>query len=571
MATLPAYGPAVWTDWSDNWRKLDGDFLQTRSILRYATDAGKPSSGEVGQVIYTVDNARLNMWTTKWIQVLSSENLNLVTSGTQARLTHPSAGGAGLLFSSGPNLITSEVDFRGSRIEADTLVIYTTAGGANRTARLTTTPTDLVADSPILASQLTLNGPTTAAVPYVLNVLTGTARVGGAATFGNTITAAGTVQGTRFISTAEQDSTANAATRKDYVDGAIATSAGTRVSLSGNSTVTGIITAQNFVMSGGQGSAVGSVVRRDWADNAFLSRISNTVMNGKLTFDNNGNSEQIALSKHVATDYAHMSFYNSGMSRRGWVGVDPNDDIQLNADTNSLYLGANNRLYLGATSWINFNTSTGIYFSINGAEYMRFGGPGNGAQFMVGKTTSGSSYKGCEISPNGPINVTTFDAGISSLYLRQMNSANANASYFIQFLEHNASEMGRITRRVSPDGIHINNMTYTAASDYRMKDDLGPVDDPLERVMQLRPRHLRWKQGGSEFDGFLAHEVQDVIPNAVRGTKDEVYTDEAEAKMVGVQVGAPKMQQLEMDPIVPLLTAALQELTERVTALEEAA
>jgi hypothetical protein len=84
--------------------------------------------------------------------------------------------------------------------------------------------------------------------------------------------------------------------------------------------------------------------------------------------------------------------------------------------------------------------------------------------------------------------------------------------------------------------------------------------------MQLKPCNFAWKADGSRTDGFLAHELQEVVPNAAHGEKDAVDSD-----------GNPKYQGIDQSNLVPLLTAALQEaltkietLETRLTALENA-
>ena len=218
--------------------------------------------------------------------------------------------------------------------------------------------------------------------------------------------------------------------------------------------------------------------------------------------------------------------------------------------------------------WIAMHTNTGWLFYINGVEYGRIGGPGNGAQWLFGKQNTGTGYKGTEVSPNGTVYCTTHDAWQIPFLARQMYNANASNQYYAQFLEHNGTEMASIRRREFPNGVIFYNVTVVAPSDYRVKNDLGPVVNAVDRVMQLKPRHLSWKAGGKEFDGFFAHEMAEVIPHAVVGEKDAVYEDEAEAKRVGVELGSIKEQQLEKGEAVPLLTAALQEVIERVTVLE---
>ena len=108
-------------------------------------------------------------------------------------------------------------------------------------------------------------------------------------------------------------------------------------------------------------------------------------------------------------------------------------------------------------------------------------------------------------------------------------------------------------------------VVYNTTSDYRLKDVLGAVADPLGRLNALIPRHLRWKDTAAEFDGFLAHEVQDIVPHAVTGAKDAVVADDDEWNP-----GAIAPQQLDAGQLIPLLVAACQALAAKVAALEAA-
>lgn len=101
-------------------------------------------------------------------------------------------------------------------------------------------------------------------------------------------------------------------------------------------------------------------------------------------------------------------------------------------------------------------------------------------------------------------------------------------------------------------------VAYNTTSDYRLKDDLGPVEEPAERLRLLRPRHIRWKEDGTEQDAFLAHEVAEVVPDAVTGEKDAVDED-----------GAIEVQQIDASRLIPLLTAALQQALGRIDSLEQ--
>ena len=99
---------------------------------------------------------------------------------------------------------------------------------------------------------------------------------------------------------------------------------------------------------------------------------------------------------------------------------------------------------------------------------------------------------------------------------------------------------------------------YFTSSDYRLKENVVPVSDGITRLKQLKPSRFNFVvDPGKTIDGFLAHEVQSVIPDAVDGTKDEVDADDN-----------PVYQGIDHSKLVPLLTAALQEAIAKIETLE---
>jgi hypothetical protein len=102
-------------------------------------------------------------------------------------------------------------------------------------------------------------------------------------------------------------------------------------------------------------------------------------------------------------------------------------------------------------------------------------------------------------------------------------------------------------------------VSYNTTSDYRLKEDVVPLEGAADRVLQLNPVRFRWKgnPGYGLVDGFLAHEVTPVVHEAVSGEKDAVNPD-----------GSIKPQGIDQSKLVPLLTAALQEALVRIAALE---
>lgn len=113
-----------------------------------------------------------------------------------------------------------------------------------------------------------------------------------------------------------------------------------------------------------------------------------------------------------------------------------------------------------------------------------------------------------------------------------------------------ATEVGSITSNGSTT-------SYNTTSDYRRKENIGYLYYGAERVMQLKPVRFNFKGQTDTIDGFLAHEVQEVVPEAVTGWKDEVDAE-----------GNPVYQQMDASKLIPVLTAALQEALLRIERLE---
>jgi hypothetical protein len=100
--------------------------------------------------------------------------------------------------------------------------------------------------------------------------------------------------------------------------------------------------------------------------------------------------------------------------------------------------------------------------------------------------------------------------------------------------------------------------SYTSSSDYRLKDNIAPITGALNIISSLNPVTYTWKSDGSPGHGFIAHELQEVVPDAVVGEKDAVDSD-----------GNIKPQGIDKSYLVSYLTAATQELSAKNTVLEQ--
>ena len=99
---------------------------------------------------------------------------------------------------------------------------------------------------------------------------------------------------------------------------------------------------------------------------------------------------------------------------------------------------------------------------------------------------------------------------------------------------------------------------YNTTSDYRLKENISSLDNAVTRINSLNPVRFNFIEEPSiTVDGFIAHEVAPIVPEAVTGEKDAVDDD-----------GNPVYQGIDQAKLVPLLVAAVQELSARVAALE---
>jgi hypothetical protein len=100
---------------------------------------------------------------------------------------------------------------------------------------------------------------------------------------------------------------------------------------------------------------------------------------------------------------------------------------------------------------------------------------------------------------------------------------------------------------------------YNTSSDYRLKENVVPLTGAIDRLQQIPVHRFNFiADPDTVVDGFIAHEAQEVVPECVTGTKDEVDED-----------GNPVYQGIDQSKIVPLLTAALQEALQKIEDLED--
>jgi len=172
----------------------------------------------------------------------------------------------------------------------------------------------------------------------------------------------------------------------------------------------------------------------------------------------------------------------------------------------------------------------------------------SGGNVLVGTTSKNPSSSYNSSSPNG-----------TSLLGNKIECSRTGGVPF----DFNRAETGTIGifRRagtlVGSIGVTGDATSYNTSSDYRLKEDIIEMDGSIDRLKALKPCNFRWKSDGTRVDGFIAHEAQEVVPEAVTGTKDAVDEE-----------GNPDYQGIDQAKLVPLLTKALQEAVAKIESLE---
>jgi hypothetical protein len=175
-------------------------------------------------------------------------------------------------------------------------------------------------------------------------------------------------------------------------------------------------------------------------------------------------------------------------------------------------------------------------------ERMRIQQDGN---ILFGKTSFDFSVAGIQTEASSTSLTITRTSG-DALTLRR-NTDNGDIVSFYR----DGTKVGSISVTTSATA-------YNTSSDYRLKENVTAVTNGITRLQQLKPSRFNFiADPGTTVDGFLAHEVQDVVPEAITGEKDAVDDE-----------GNPQYQGIDQSKLVPLLTAALQEAIGEIESLK---
>jgi len=204
--------------------------------------------------------------------------------------------------------------------------------------------------------------------------------------------------------------------------------------------------------------------------------------------------------------------------------------------------------------------SVGVRFEAGNSERMRIDSSG---RVIVGGTTAYEANS-ATITGDGFIGLRRTSA--YSLELRRDTTDGGVAAF-----QKNGTEVGSIT-------VTNTSTAFNTSSDYRLKENVVPMEGALDRVDALKPSRFNFITDPEKtVDGFLAHEVQAIIPEAVTGEKDAVEEYEVTPAVLdeegnvieeAVMGTRPVYQGIDQSKIVPLLVGAIQELRAEIELLK---
>lgn len=271
----------------------------------------------------------------------------------------------------------------------------------------------------------------------------------------------------------------------------------------------------------------------------------------------NNNDGFLFLNRDTTAGTARPVFHIGGKNNASYAGYGANDSIITLAmsdgvkNTGSTYAGralSNTSYYTNIIKTSNrtiFNDAQGEH-KFNGRVGIATDGESTVGLKIQGGSNGGLALKllGGGYASTMAIETPTYGSGISFTHT---GSFNVNFASF----KYGANAVGYIQ-------VTSTSTVYSTSSDYRLKENIVPMTGALDRVSLLKPSRFNFIGDDKIVDGFIAHEAQEVVPEAVTGEKDGVDYN-----------GDPEYQGIDQSKLVPLLVGAIQELKAEVEALKQ--
>jgi len=238
------------------------------------------------------------------------------------------------------------------------------------------------------------------------------------------------------------------------------------------------------------------------------------------------------------------------------------DDVGSSFTAVKVSQGSTGNLYLAASTGAGYlwqHSNSPLIIGTNNAERIRIQ-DGTG---RMGINSAGIAYSSSE---KLSLYNDNFGFGIKAAYTGMGIWNTESSGGYIAFAYGSGGAAGG---SISYSG---GTTSYNTSSDYRLKENVDYTWDATTRLKQLKPARFNWISDDTDtlIDGFLAHEVSSIVPEAVTGEKDAVYTAEEAENSAGAEAGDIKVQVMDNAKLVPLLVKTIQELEARITTLESA-
>jgi hypothetical protein len=225
-------------------------------------------------------------------------------------------------------------------------------------------------------------------------------------------------------------------------------------------------------------------------------------------------------------------------------------EIATTANDAAIEIGKNNANDGSLVVFRKQSTAVGSIGAVSG--YLYVGGTAGNDAFLsfgadgVRPATSAGAARDAAIDLGGSTN------RFKNLYLSGQVVSNGSNNTVRASFQVSGTQYGYIN-------VATTGTLYSTTSDYRIKENVVGLTNATERLQQLNPLRFSFipDQENTIVDGFFAHEVADVVPEAITGTKDAVDDD-----------GNAVYQGIDQSKLVPLLVATIQELEARITQLE---
>ncbi len=201
----------------------------------------------------------------------------------------------------------------------------------------------------------------------------------------------------------------------------------------------------------------------------------------------------------------------------------------------------------GLQSYLSGNLTSAVDFSTSGTIFYQNAGSGACPERMR-VDSNGILWVGASSGAwQGRLSIES-NSDTSYYPIAINNTASGTGSFAIQDFYRNGTRTGTISATGTTTA-------YNTSSDYRLKKDVQPMTNALTTVSALKPVTFKWKLDGSSGQGFIAHELAEIVPEAVSGEKDGLDKN-----------GNPNYQGVDVSFLVATLTAAIQELNAKVEA-----